>query len=112
MQAARIHAGGEALDATPFFAIHHYYQNKAAKRAGEEIVVLPFAGVGLAIYATGIVPTDKMIREKPDLTRRFVAAVAETFTWRATTRTRPARSTSSASPKSPTTTAWAACGRS
>jgi NitT/TauT family transport system substrate-binding protein len=69
------------LDAAPFFAIHHYYQNKAAKRAGEEIVVLPFAGVGFAIYATGIVTTDKMIREKPDLTRRFVAAVAEAFTW-------------------------------
>jgi NitT/TauT family transport system substrate-binding protein len=69
------------LDATPFFAIHHYYQNKAAKRAGEEIVVLPFAGAGFAIYATGIVTTDKMIREKPDLTRRFVAAVAEAFIW-------------------------------
>lgn len=69
------------LDAAPFFAIHHYYQNKAAQRAGEEIIALPFAGVGFAIYATGIITTDKMMREKPDLTRRFVAAVAEAFTW-------------------------------
>src|SRR5262245_14868538 len=30
------------LDAAPFYSIHHYYQNKAAKVAGEEIVVLPF----------------------------------------------------------------------
>jgi NitT/TauT family transport system substrate-binding protein len=28
-------------DAAPFYSIHHYYQNKAAKQAGEEIVVLP-----------------------------------------------------------------------
>lgn len=30
------------VDASPFYSIHWYYTNKAAQRAGEEIVVLPF----------------------------------------------------------------------
>src|SRR5262250_2121239 len=58
------------LDAAPFYSIHHYYQNKAAKAAGEEIIVLPFVEVGFKIFAATIITTDKMIAEKPDLTRR------------------------------------------
>ena len=60
------------IDAAPFFAMHHYYQNKAAMRAGEEIVVLPFVETGFAIYATGLVARDDFIEENPDLVRRFL----------------------------------------
>ena len=67
------------LDAAPFYSIHHYYQNKAAKAAGEEIVVLPFVEVGFKIYAATIIATDKMIAEKPDLTKRFLRAIKKTF---------------------------------
>ena len=67
------------LDAAPFYSIHHYYQNKAAKAAGEEIVVLPFVEVGFKIFAATIVATDKMIAEKPDLTRRFLRAIKKSF---------------------------------
>ena len=35
------------IDAAPFYSIHHYYINKAAKAAGEEIIPLPFVEVGL-----------------------------------------------------------------
>src|SRR6516162_10288022 len=66
-------------DASPFYSIHHYYQNKAAKAAGEEIRVLPFVEVGFKIFAATIIGTDKMIAEKPDLTRRFLRAVKKTF---------------------------------
>jgi NitT/TauT family transport system substrate-binding protein len=69
------------IDASPFFAIHHYYQNKAAKRAGEEILVLPFVEVGFAIYSAGIVTTDEMIEKNPDLVKRFVAAMLESERW-------------------------------
>lgn len=69
------------LDAAPFYSIHHYYQNKAAKKAGEEILVLPFVQVGFKIYAASIVTTDKMIKEKPDLTKRFLTAVRKSFEW-------------------------------
>ena len=69
------------IDAAPFYSIHHYYINKAAKAAGEEIVPLPFVEVGFKIYAASIIATDKMISEKPDLTKRFLRAIKRSFEW-------------------------------
>src|SRR5258708_32026649 len=67
------------LDAAPFYSIHHYYQNKAAKAAGEEIVVLPFVEVGFKIFAATLLASDKIVAEKPDLTRRFLRADNKAF---------------------------------
>ena len=69
------------IDAAPFYSIHHYYINKAAKAAGEEIIPLPFVEVGFRIYAASIIATDKMIAEKPDLTKRFLRAIKRSFEW-------------------------------
>jgi len=67
------------LDAAPFYSIHHYYQNKAAKAAGEDILVLPFVEVGFKIFAATIIASDKIVAEKPDLTKRFLRAVKKSF---------------------------------
>lgn len=69
------------LDAAPFYSIHHYYQNKAAKSAGEEIVVLPFEQVGFAIYSASLATTDAMLAEKPDVVGRFLAGAWKSFEW-------------------------------
>lgn len=69
------------VDAAPFYSIHHYYQNKAARRAGEEIVVLPFVETGFAIYAASLVTTDEMITRNPDLVRRFLRGAQRSFEW-------------------------------
>jgi len=69
------------VDAAPFYSIHHYYQNKAARRAGEEIVVLPFVETGFAIYAASLIATDEMITRNPDLVRRFLAGAQRSFQW-------------------------------
>lgn len=69
------------VDAAPFYAIHHYYQNKAAKRAGEEIVVLPFVETGFAIYAASLVTTDEMLARNPDLVKRFLRGAVSAVTW-------------------------------
>ena len=69
------------IDAAPFYSIHHYYINKAAKAAGEEIIPLPFVEVGFKIYAATIIATDEMIAKKPDLTKRFLRAVKRSFEW-------------------------------
>jgi NitT/TauT family transport system substrate-binding protein len=69
------------VDAAPFFAIHHFYQNRAAQRAGQEIVVLPFVETGFAIYATGLITTNQLIAENPDLVRRFVTGAQRSFEW-------------------------------
>jgi NitT/TauT family transport system substrate-binding protein len=69
------------IDAAPFYSIHYYYINKAAVKAGEEILPLPFVEVGFKIYAASLITTDKMIQEKPDLVTRFLAATKEAFEW-------------------------------
>ena len=69
------------IDAAPFFAMHHYYQNKAAQGAGEEIMVLPFVETGFAIYATGLIARDDMIEDNPDLVRRFLIANRNAMEW-------------------------------
>jgi NitT/TauT family transport system substrate-binding protein len=69
------------IDASPFYSIHHYYINKAAKAAGEEILALPFVEVGFRIFAASLVATDETIAKRPDLTRRFLKAVKRSFDW-------------------------------
>lgn len=71
------------IDAAPFYSIHYYYINKAAVKAGEEILPLPFVEVGFKIYAASLITTDKMIQDKPDLVTRFMAATKEAFEWAA-----------------------------
>ncbi|TAJ94950.1 MAG: hypothetical protein EPO10_21010 [Reyranella sp.] len=71
------------IDAAPFYSIHYYYINKAAVKAGEEILPLPFVEVGFKIYAASLITTDKMIQDKPDLVKRFLAATKEAFEWAA-----------------------------
>ena len=69
------------IDAAPFYSIHHYYINKAAKAAGEEIIPLPFVEVGFKIYAASIIATDETIAKRPDLTKRFLRAIKRSFEW-------------------------------
>ena len=69
------------IDAAPFYSIHHYYINKAAKAAGEEIIPLPFVEVGFKIYAATIIATDDTITKRPDLTKRFLRAIKRSFEW-------------------------------
>ena len=69
------------VDAAPFYSIHHHYQNKAARRAGEEIVVLPFVETGFAIYAASLATTDDTLRQNPDLVRRFLRGARRSFEW-------------------------------
>lgn len=69
------------IDAAPFFSIHHFYQNRAAQRAGEEIIVLPFVQTGFAIYSTSLIATDESIARNPDLVRRFLRGAQRSFEW-------------------------------
>lgn len=69
------------VDAAPFFAIHHFYQNRQAQRAGEEIVALPFVETGFAIYSTSLVASDQTIAQNPDLVRRFLRGAARSLEW-------------------------------
>ena len=69
------------IDAAPFYSIHYYYNNKAAERAGEKIVALPFVEVGFAIYAASIIASDRTVETRPDLVAKFTKAVRRSFEW-------------------------------
>ncbi len=69
------------VDAAPLYSLHHYYQNKAARRAGEEIVVLPFVETGFAIYAPVLIAHENMIERNPDLVKRFLRAAWRSLQW-------------------------------
>ena len=68
-------------DAAPFYSIHHYYTNKAAVSAGEEIIALPFVETGFAIYAATIISTDDVIQKSPALVKRFLAGLQKSLLW-------------------------------
>ena len=69
------------IDAAPFYSMHYYYQNKAARKAGEELVVLPFVETGFAIYAASLIASDKTIEERPETVKKFLSAARKSFEW-------------------------------
>lgn len=69
------------IDAAPFYSIHHYYQNKAAMKSGEEIMVLPFVKTGFAIYAASIITTEKTIAERPETVKKFLKGLQRSLKW-------------------------------
>ena len=79
------------IDAAPFYSMHHYYQNKQAKKSGEEIVKLPFEEVGFTIYSASLITSDKMLNTKPDLVKRFLRATQRAFKWSNNNKTEACR---------------------
>lgn len=75
------------VDAAPFYSLHLYYQNKAARQAGEEVVALPFVETGFAIYAAALVAPDATLEKNPELVRRFLKGAQQSMAW---TRDNPA----------------------
>lgn len=69
------------IDAAPFYSIHHYYQNKAAQKAGQEIVVLPFVKSGFAIYTASLIASDKTLQERPETVKKFLRGARNAFEW-------------------------------
>jgi NitT/TauT family transport system substrate-binding protein len=69
------------IDAAPFYSIHYYYQNKAAQKAGQEIVVLPFVKTGFAIYTASLITSDKMLQERPETVKKFLRGARRSFEW-------------------------------
>ena len=70
-----------AIDATPVFATHEYWQNKQAKKMGKLIKVFPFADSGFKIYTYCIMTTEPFIAANGDLIKRFLRATKKSFLW-------------------------------
>lgn len=52
-----------------------------AKKIGEEVSVLYYADFGVDTYGPGLVTSEQMIKDKPDLVRRFVQASMRGYAW-------------------------------
>lgn len=69
------------IDAAPLYTIHHYFNNKAAKSAGESINVMPFVETGFKIYSNVVFTNDKLLKEKPDLVKAFLRGLQKSLLW-------------------------------
>ena len=47
---------------------------RQARAAGKELIILPWSTAGLDLYSASLVASDKFLKERPDVARRFVAA--------------------------------------
>jgi NitT/TauT family transport system substrate-binding protein len=52
-----------------------------AKKAGEELAALFYADFGVDIYGAGLLTSEQLIKDKPDLVRRFVQTSMRGFAW-------------------------------
>jgi len=52
-----------------------------AKRMGDDTSVLYYADYGVDTYGVGLLTSERMIREKPEMVRRFVEASMRGYAW-------------------------------
>ena len=69
------------LDAAPFYSIHYYYVNKAAEAQGEKIRMLPYVETGFTIYSSVLMSNETVVKNNPDLLKRFLAAAWKSANW-------------------------------
>lgn len=62
------------VDAISAFRTQSALAAALLKERGKEMVVLPWSAFGLQSYGTVVVASDKMIEQRPDVLKRFVAA--------------------------------------
>ena len=44
------------------------------KKMGKELIVIPWSDAGMEIYATSLVASDRFLRERPEVAKRFISA--------------------------------------
>lgn len=67
------------IDAAAFYSIHADPLSRAAAQSGERIRVLPYVDSGFTIYGTVLAARDETLAARPDVTRRFLRAVRQSF---------------------------------
>jgi NitT/TauT family transport system substrate-binding protein len=61
------------------FYVQRVSDESRAKAGGIELTSLKYADYGLKMYGNGLIATDELLKAKPDLVKRFVAATVEGF---------------------------------
>ena len=74
LMSKKVHAISTYITTLPSYQIQ-------AKRIGEEPSVLFYADFGVDTYGVGLLTSEQMIKDKPDLVRRFVQASMRGYAW-------------------------------
>jgi NitT/TauT family transport system substrate-binding protein len=69
------------VDAVPYFTSNAAFVRPQVEAMGDKLRIIPFADYGFDIYAYCVFTRDDVIKEKPDLVRRFVAAMQKSYHW-------------------------------
>lgn len=69
------------VDGGAFFAAEIPTVQAGAKKVGKDIQVIYFFDYGVDLYSNALITTDKIIREKSDVVRRFVQATMKGVAW-------------------------------
>jgi len=69
------------VDAILIFYTEKPTVDSAAKKVGKEPLYLQYADYGMNTYGNGIIVTERTIKEKPDLVKRFLAATYKGVAW-------------------------------
>lgn len=71
----------DRVDAGAFFAAEIPTVQAGAKKVGKDVLVIYYTDYGVDIYSNALITTDKIIREKSDVVRRFVQATMKGVAW-------------------------------
>jgi NitT/TauT family transport system substrate-binding protein len=69
------------VDAVPYFTSNAAFVRPQVEAMGDKLRIIPFADYGFDIYAYCVFTRDDVIKEKPDLVRRFLAAMQKSYLW-------------------------------
>ena len=69
------------VDAILIFYTERPTVDAAAKKVGKEALYLQYADFGMNTYGNGIIVSEKMIKENPELVKRFVEATYKGIAW-------------------------------
>ena len=69
------------VDAVPYFTANAAFIRPQVEAMGDKLRIIPFADYGFDIYAYCVFTRDDVIKDKPDLVKRFVAAMQKSYLW-------------------------------
>lgn len=69
------------VDAAPYFTSNAAFIRPQVEAIGDKLRIIPFADYGFDIYAYCAFVREDVMRDKPDLVRRFAAAMQRSYLW-------------------------------
>ncbi len=74
LMSRKVHAIASYLNTLPSYEVQ-------AKKIGDEVSVLSYADFGVDIYGGGILTSEQMVKDKPEMVRQFVHASMRGYAW-------------------------------